>query len=365
MLRGSTLALSILAFVVSCERIQIASDPPAPDHPSRPIVSPSGGAEPLVHWPDQGTFIGAPFVDDFNKLDADVTFVGVPFDFGTLHRSGERDAPDAIRVISRWFEDGSDGVYDFERRAWILRGVKMADAGNVDIRPSDFKPNFDRITEVVRQAQAHQTLLVALGGDHSISFPLIRGLDKPGLKLHVIHFDSHIDYGDGLEDARFHHGACMRRVGELPFVSGITSIGTRTTMFKDTWVTDAKRLGKLKNITTAEALSMGPVATIAKVPKADAYYITVDVDVLDPSVCPAVNTPEPGGFSYRELRALLAELAKRKNVVGIDFVEHVPSLDDASHRSSQVIARLIIDLLADLETAGRFTKPKTRARPSP
>ena len=177
----------------------------------------STSARELV-WDAPRTFFGAPSVDDLESLDAQVAFLGIPFDGGTPqpgNRTGQRAGPAAARLAS-WehFEaagtsEEASGWYDVEADRDYLTGVTMADLGDVAIQGADVERNFDRITETVRRVAKPDTLLAAVGGDHSLSYPVVRGLEafEP---LDVVYLDAHADFLDALDGAPLTGGSEMR-----------------------------------------------------------------------------------------------------------------------------------------------------------
>ena len=176
------------------------------------------------------SFFRAPVVEDMETWHADVGFAGVPFDGGTNDRPGARFGPPRSATRRR-YEPGR-GVVRLDRRrdgARILAGVSMADVGDVDVRTVDLRENFDIITEAARLVRRNCRVPVFVGGDHAITFPIVRAFDDlpdpSGLTL--IQFDAHQDYTDDKFGVRYSHDNHMRRSGELPHVKQIVQIGLR------------------------------------------------------------------------------------------------------------------------------------------
>jgi agmatinase len=312
----------------------------------------------LETWPDTRavarSFYGAPLCPNPDELNADVAFLGVPFDLGT-GVPGARFGPNSIRdtgvfpasVYSCSTPDGrmtAPGFYDIDSDRQWLEGVTMADCGDVPIVPSDVERNFWRITRAVRSVVARRPVLVAVGGDHAITPAVVRGLDSFGA-LDVVHFDAHHDFTDHTEGIRWMNGCPVRRVSEFPWVRNITQIGMRMTRSRVP-IDEARARGN-RIITTDRFRELGPAATIAQVPESDALYVTIDIDILDPTICPGTGAPEPGGLTYVELRDALKALAKRCRVVAFDVVEVSPPLD-VRGLTSKTASRLIVDFLAGI-----------------
>ena len=309
--------------------------------------------QPQPPWPNlrarTRSFFNAPLCDDIDQLKADVAFIGIPFDQGTLGRPGARFGPDALRDAPRAYsysdpygtQGEADGFFDIDTGDELLRGVTMADCGNVPIVPSEVVGNFERITRAVEQLVERGSLPVAVGGDHAITFPVVRGLSKFA-PLNLVHFDAHLDYTHDVQDALYTHASPIRRCRELDFVGHITSVGIRSA--RRIPYEEAVRDGSLI-ISGTQFREMGPRAVADAIPRGENLYITFDVDVLDPSQAPGTGTPETGGLYYQEARECLLALLERSNLVAFDIVEVAPTYD-SSELTVQVAAQLMQDILA-------------------
>src|SRR5215211_1233849 len=181
--------------------------------------------------PAPRTFFGVPSLRDLDTLDAQVAFLGVPYDGGTPQpgiATGQRAGPTAAREATQvefyyprsvgpGGDQGAEGWYDVESDRDYLVGVTMADVGDVAIQGSDTEANYERITGAARGIAERGALMVAMGGDHSISYPLGRGMEPLG-QFHVVHVDAHTDFLDELDGARLTGASQLRRLAELPFV---------------------------------------------------------------------------------------------------------------------------------------------------
>lgn len=311
---------------------------------------PTGATE---EWPilraQPRTFFKTPLCTNLDELDAEVAFIGMPFDQGTLGRPGTRYGPDAIRDAPRAYsytdpfgrQQQAEGFYNIEAGDELLRGVTMADCGNITTIPSNVHRNFDKLTEAVEKVVARGSFPVVVGGDHAITYPVVRGLSsfEP---LNIVHFDAHLDYSHDYQGELFTHGSPIRRCRELDFVNHITSVGIRTARRQP--YEDSQRDGSLI-ITTSQFRARGPEEVAAQIPRGENLYITFDIDVMDPSQAPGTGTPEVGGLFYQELRDCLLALIASHNLVAFDLVEVAPPYD-SSELTSQMGAALIIDILA-------------------
>ena len=309
--------------------------------------------QPQEPWPDlralPRSFFNAPLCEDLEQLNADVAFMGVPFDQGTLGRPGARFGPDALRDAPRAYsysdpygrQGSADGFFDIDTEDELLRGITMADCGNVPIVPSEVVGNFDRITRAVQQLAARGALPAVVGGDHAITFPVVRGLSKFA-PLNIVHFDAHLDYTHDVQDALYTHASPIRRCRELEFVGHITSVGIRSA--RRIPYEEAQQDGSLI-ISGRRFREIGPRGVADLIPAAENLYITFDVDVLDPSLAPGTGTPETGGLFYEETRECLLALLEKSRLVALDIVEVAPPYDN-SELTVQVAARLLQDILA-------------------
>jgi agmatinase len=294
-----------------------------------------GTTAPLID-PAPRTFFGVPSLPDLGRLAAQVAFLGVPYDAGTPQPglpTGQRAGPAAAREATEaqfhyprpaGGDRGADGWYDVEADRDYLVGVTMADVGDVAIQGSDTDGNYGRITAAARMIAERGGLMVAFGGDHSISYPLGRGMEPLG-ELDVVHVDAHTDFLDELDGARLTGASQLRRLAELPFVGTVSALGIRNVERAE-----VDGMGELGGrwATSLDVVERGAAEVVREtVPEADALYVSIDLDVLDSSVAPGHSLPEPGGLSYRQLRAILVEIARRGRVVGFDIVELNPARD--------------------------------------
>lgn len=297
------------------------------------------------------SFFRAPVVEDMAAWHADVGFAGVPFDGGTNDRPGARFGPAAIRDASTRYEPGEDwsGWIDAESGARILAGVSMADVGDVDVRTVDLRENFDIITEAARLVRSNCRVPVFVGGDHAITFPIVRAFDDTPLTL--IQFDAHQDYTDDKYGVRYSHDNHMRRSSELPHVKKIVQIGLRGIIERiEPWeaaqrdgviIVPAERIVREGVPAALSVLNTGAPAAGGRSEKA---YVTIDIDVLDPASAPGTGYPEPGGITYYQLKEALLLVAQRYDVIALDLTE-VDPIYDAAGVTPRIAAKLLLDVL--------------------
>jgi agmatinase len=201
----------------------------------------------------------------------------------------------------------------------------------------------DTVAAAVRDLIDRGLFVVSAGGDHSVSFPIIRA-HAGHRQINVVQFDTHLDFRDEGSGASCTHGSSMRRASELEGVDHITQIGIRGLLNSPVSHMSARAAGNAI-VTTQELRSIGAETAIAMVPPGDCY-VTIDIDVFDPSIAPGTGTPEPGGLSYVEMKALLVALTNRRDITicGFDLVEVNPLFDHAG-TTALLASRVILDFL--------------------
>lgn len=288
------------------------------------------------------TFGKYPLQLDWDNITADVAILGAPFDGGTQFRAGARFGPRSIREASTLFAFGHAGAYDHEDDATYLADCRIADIGDADIVHTDTEKSHANIETGVRKILAAGALPVVLGGDHSINIPCIRAFSEQP-PMHLVQIDAHLDFVDERHGVRHGHGNPMRRAAEQPWITGLTQIGIRNVSSTARDGYEAARAMGSDIISVRQARQLGTQALLDRIP-AGPIYITIDIDGFDPSIAPGTGTPSHGGFAYYEVLELLAGLAKRGTVAGIDLVEVAPDYDHAG-TTSILAAQLTLNLI--------------------
>jgi agmatinase len=290
------------------------------------------------------TFYGYP--NSKNLDDTDVAIVGVPFDHGTTNRPGARFGPRSIRTASQNYGiylNNEFGAFDSELQSYILGGVRIVDYGDVPILPTHTKTNMRMINTTFKKIVEADVFPVAFGGDHTVTYPIVKAFKKP---LDIIHFDTHLDFVDGTENLKFSHSNPLKRVSEVKSVNNITQIGIRGYTDKIENYDEAKDYGS-NIITASEVTDKGTSWVLDQIPESDNIYVTIDIDVLDPSIAPGTGTPEPGGLNYNQLKGILTALKNKGDIIGFDLVEVNP-LFDVSEITSLTASRLCFDFLGSI-----------------
>jgi len=270
------------------------------------------------------TFMRQPASRDLTNVD--VAILGLPFDSGSSYRSGSRLGPRKVRELSAMLW-GNNQVL----RVAPLDVLHVVDYGDVDTVPVDIQVTMERITETARTILDADCTLVSLGGDHSISLPLLRAHAAKFGKLAVVHFDSHGDMWDyDFQGFRYSHGTPFRRAAEENLIDrdAYFQIGIRgSTSGMDDYA-EARALGA-QIITIRDAMAIGTDRVIETVRRAVGtrhVYVSFDIDSVDPAFAPGTGTPEVGGFTSYQALELVRGLSGL-NLVGFDLVEINPAYD--------------------------------------
>jgi len=259
--------------------------------------------------------------------DVDVAIVGVPFDTGVSYRPGARFGPNHVRESSRLLRP-----YNPAANVSPFATQQVVDAGDIAANPFDIEEAISSIHKSYDQLSERAKKIVTIGGDHTITLPILRSVKAKHGPISVVHFDAHLDTWDSYFGADYTHGTTFRRASEEGLLDpeGCMHIGIRGPLYAAKDLTDDKALG-FQIFTSVEFQDLGVNAAIEKM-KARVgkrpVYISIDIDVLDPAHAPGTGTPEAGGLTSRELLSVVRATAGM-NVVGADIVEVAPAYDHA------------------------------------
>ncbi|MHB9149192.1 MAG: agmatinase [Thermoleophilia bacterium] len=312
-----------------------------PGAPGSTVLPGAPGSMPFVGI---ASFLKLPIVTAEKLSQFDFAIVGIPFDEGTSNRPGARFGPRGIRAASALYSyEGGAELFDVELGRTILEGARVGDFGDVRIEPLDGDANRAAMTAAVAAVLAAGAIPVCVGGDHSVTAPVLRAhVSARGDSLpYLIHLDTHMDF-DSYGSAHY-HGSPIRRAVEDNLVSGVTQVGIRGLNSSRADWEEAGARG-VNVVTCSEYKRIGVQGVLETVPARAPLYVSVDIDVFDPSIAPATGTPEPGGLTYAEGRELLRALAGHGSIVGVDLVEVSPPYDHAEC-TSILASRLLLDLM--------------------
>ena len=285
--------------------------------------------------------------------EIDIGLLGVPFDLGVNFRTGARQGPAAVREASRLI-----------RRVHPTRGTRpyelcnVADLGDAPVNPLDLEDSIARITAFFARLQGQGIRPIAIGGDHTIPTPILRGLvggkSKTG-PVGILQIDSHADTLDELCGTKVNHATFMRRGVEEKLIAPerVVQVGLRGSRFGNDleWGLDQG----FTCITIDDYEDMGRAAVIERIAAVlgdGPVYVTIDIDGLDPAFCPGTGVPEIGGLTPRDVQMILRSLGGR-NIVGADICEVAPCFDPTGI-TAVTAANLAFELLCVMaEGAGR------------
>jgi agmatinase len=252
-----------------------------------------------------------------------IAIAGIPLDLGVTNRAGTRDGPPAIRRASRMLVDGWHPTTEVDPHA-----LPLADIGDFALALGDLTGSLALIEQ---QAAKHQHL-VALGGEHGITLPLLRALAKRiGGPLALVHFDAHCDTWPESFGQRFSHGQPFFHAIEEGLVDPkrMIQIGIRSPIEAAT--TAWKRARGVTALSAIEVHEAGPAAVAARIVEvvgAAPAYLSFDIDALDPAFAPGTGTPEVGGLASWQAQAILRRVGGL-DFRGMDVVEVAPAYDVA------------------------------------
>jgi len=247
---------------------------------------------------------------EYSRVDtAKVVIVPVPYDGTTTYMKGADKGPEAIIQAS-----GNMELYDIETDSQVyLHGIFTDEP--VDSGPEPRKMS-NAVEQRVSSHLANDKFVIVLGGEHSVSVGAVQAHARKYPGMTVLQLDAHSDLRDHYEGSRYNHACVMARVKEI---CPIVQVGIRSMDISEKPALDRER------VFFAEDLHAGITGIDDIIGMlTDQVYITIDLDVFDPSIMPSTGTPEPGGLSWYEVLALLQEVCRRSAVVGFDVVELCP-----------------------------------------
>lgn len=267
---------------------------------------------------------------DYQK--SKVVIFPVPYDSTLSFRAGSRNGPSAIISASKALE-----FYDIELGASPYK-VGIHTTGELEPVMSSPEDMISIIEKTSKKFIRDNKFLITLGGEHSITTGIVRNFAKRYKRLSVLQIDAHSDLRDTYEGTKFNHACVMRRIREI--VPSVAQVGIRSMCEEE-----AIFIKKCKiKIFSADYIFQKSdyISEVLNILTKD-VYITIDLDGLDPSIMPAVGTPEPGGLLWNDLLHLLKEVFSSKNVVGADVVELSPLPPDVT--SDFLAAKLVYKLI--------------------
>ncbi|MFU8785964.1 MAG: agmatinase [Candidatus Izemoplasmataceae bacterium] len=261
--------------------------------------------------------------------EAKTVIFGAPFDGTVSYRPGTRFAPDQIRIDSANIESYSPYL-DKD-----LKDYSIADIGDVDVYFGNKFKTLDSIYECTKKIVDASKIPFMFGGEHLVTYPAVKAVFEKYPNLKIIHIDAHTDLRDTFFGEELSHATVLKRVHDLVGDHNIYQFGIRSGLKKE--------FDFAKEHFYIEPLTVNTLPDIASTLNNTPIYLTLDLDVLDPSIMMGTGTPEAGGITYKELMHGLYALSNL-NIVGLDVVELSPHYDP-SGVSTAIASKIIRELL--------------------
>jgi len=272
--------------------------------------------------------------------EADYIILGVPFDVTSTYRTGARFGPNAIRQASLNIE-----TYSF-RTDIDIEDLRLHDLGDLHVS-ADTEKTLEMLKLVIKDILEVGKTPVAIGGEHTITLGAMKGLGDKVSKAALVSFDAHLDLRNEFMGLKLSHTTFMRRIDEQVKPAKIIEVGTRAVCKEE--IEYAKKAGI--EFLTAQQIRKEGIEKITKklmekLAKYKNFYLSIDIDVLDPAYAPAVQNPEPEGLEPHTLLDILSSIAD-KHVIGFDVVEVAPNYDQGV--SAIQTAKVIFEVLCQME----------------
>ncbi len=306
------------------------------------------------------TFMDFPLCEDPDSLGdmgAHVAILGIPY--GDPYNIDEvtndqTNAPTAIRRESENIIMGLDH-YDFDIGGTLFDGknINVVDVGDITAEAQELGLHYPRAEATVRKILAAGALPVVFGGDHGIPIPVMRALDDIGETITLIQVDAHIDWRDNVNGVREGYSSPIRRASEMDHIGNIYQLGIRSSGSARTEEVEAALAYGSTIVTAHEIHETGMQAVLDRIPDGGHYYLTVDLDGLDPGIAPAVMARTPGGLLYHHMRTLVQGLVSKGKLVGMDLNEIAPKYD-LGGVTCGIAGRMVLMYIGAAVRAGYF-----------
>jgi len=313
------------------------------------------------------TFGNLPWIADaaeLRRVAPDVAIVGAPFDDMVTHRPGARFGPRAIREA----QNTSGGINSLQLDVRPFEVLRVVDAGDANIVPAYWERAHAMIYRKVREVAASGAIPIVLGGDHSITWPSATAIAEHGGRgsVGMVHFDAHADTAADSWGQLAGHGSPMRRLIESGAIAGrnFIQVGLRgywPPLDVLEWMAEqGMRWHLMTEIEERGADAVVDDAIAEALDGADAIYLSVDIDVVDPGSAPGTGTPEPGGLLPRELLRAIRRIVGAVDLVAMDVVEVSPPFDWAES-TAQLANRCALEAISALAAKRLAAGPGARS----
>jgi agmatinase len=249
--------------------------------------------------------------------DAEAIVLPIPYEATVTYGGGAREGAEAILAASRQVE-----LWDEENNWDPSSKIKLTTALPISQEASGPQAMLDKIRRMAQPWVSQGKLVLALGGEHTITLALVQAVQTKYPDVTVVALDAHADLRDSYDGSKLSHACALRRVYELG--RPLCLLGTRSYSKEEAdllWVAPRMKMFKAAELNTPEGWGQA-MEHLRQIP--GPVYLTIDLDALDPGVMPGVGTPEPGGLTYRQVLTIIATLTHRGPIVGLDLVELAP-----------------------------------------
>ena len=293
-------------------------------------------------------FLGLPAGNsDFGRSRA--LILPVPFEMTTSYGGGTRNGPAAILAASRQVE-----IYDreFDGEVALRWGIHTLPALALDLRSPEAA--VDAIAVAVSEWAAHGKLLGVLGGEHTVSVGVARGLASLYGEFVTVQLDAHADLRDTYEETAYSHACAMRRILDIADCGQVVQVGVRSLdMAEAAFIRDNP--GRVTTLFAEHMLyDRSYLQSLAHALRGKQVFLTVDLDVFDPSIMPATGTPEPGGLLWRDVLDIVHTVATSGEIIAFDCVElaPIPGLHAPDFMAAKLIYKIINIVLQQADHRG-------------
>jgi len=275
--------------------------------------------------------------EQYSALErARIVVIPIPYDRTSTWMKGADKGPSAIIEASAHME-----LYDIETDSEVYKnGIFTAKPLNGPELPEDM---IEMVTEQVHKYLERDKFIVVVGGEHSVSIGSVRAHAANNVDMTVLQLDAHSDLRDEYDGSKYNHACVMARIMEL---CPIVQVGIRSMDSSEKQALDTNRVIFARDILTNKSWIEKVLSKLT-----ENVYLTIDLDVFDPSIMPSTGTPEPGGLSWYEVLELLRTVFENRNVVGFDVVELCP---DEGNKAPDFLAAKLIYKLLSYKSASRF-----------
>lgn len=258
--------------------------------------------------------------------------IGIPYDHNSSFLRGSSYAPQRIRLMDK---EGSANAYS-ESGLEIKENVNYQDLGDIVFETSDAEKAFQTINSTIKNHLKDDSKILSLGGDHSVSFPVIEAFANKYDGLNILHLDAHADLYENFDDNPYSHASPFARLMETGKINSLTQVGIRT--FNTHQKAQAEKYGV--QVVEMKDFNFDFLKNLEA-----PLYISLDLDVLDPAFAPGISHHEPGGMNTRDLITIIQNISVE--IVGADIVEYNP-VRDIHNMTAMVAYKMMKELMAKM-----------------